>query len=188
MAEWHDIVLLDRKFVVASGTYSSSNTTWSLGITDNTIDTVVLGPGFGSNSGKIVTVSSSSGTVTATGVNYSADEVCIGRAYTKSIELSQFYVRGRDGVPDFDSNLTYRRLSVMYHRTGFLRLKATQTNHADRTKELDVDPINERGFLRLWVRGDSSKVKLLIENDKPKPSTVSAIEMDADFVPRDGGG
>lgn len=187
MAEWHDNVYLDRKFV-KTGAFGGGNTTWTISLVDNTIDTVVLGPGFGGNSGKIVAVTSVAGTVTATGADYSAGTVCIGRAYSMEIELSQQYWRDRNGNPVFDAELIYRRIAVNHHRTGYLKIESTMANRTTRKKVLDVDPIKERGVLGAWLKGraDLNVIKLI--NDKPKPSTVTAVEIDADYAPRDGYG
>ena len=184
MAKWYDLVHLDR-MMVKSGSLSGSNTVWTLDTTDNTLNAIVLGPDFGADGGKILTsgFTNSGGTVTYSGTNYTAGEVAIGRQYTMSIELSRPYYRDGNGHADFDAWLGIRYITALYHNAGYLKIKTTMPGRTDRTKTHDVDPVDARGHVRAWHNGNSELIVTTLENDNPKPCTVTAVEWVADYLP-----
>jgi len=181
---WYSIVYLDR-LMVLTGAYGGANTVWTLSVADSSIDTVVLGPAFGANFGKIVALDSVAGTAaTALGVNYSAGACALGRSYTKSVELTRPYVRDRDGQADFDAWLQVKRVSVSFRNTAALKIRSVNPGRSDRTVEMDIDPIVEQGVKRAWLNGSANDMRMFVENDTPKPSTISAVEYDALYSPR----
>lgn len=184
---WYDIVHLDR-IVSLTGVESGGTTTWTLPFDDSTLDTIVLGPSFGSTlHGSILTPTTNTGTsVTLTG-DYSAGPVVIGRGFTKSIELTRPFIKDASEAPDPDAWVTMRKLVARYQNTGYLKIKTTQASRADR--EVDVDPstIDARGDLIAWHNGRAEDIRQFIQNDNPKPSTVSMIEFNVDYAPREGG-
>jgi len=171
--------------MVVTGSMSGSNTVWTLPMTDNTLDAIVLGPDFGANSGGVLTsgFSNSSGTVTYSGANYTAGEVAIGRQYTMSIELTRPYVRGRNGQSDFDAWVDVRYVTALYHNCGYLKIKTTMSNRTDRSKVHDVDPVDARGHVRAWHGGNAELITTTLENDNPKPCTVTALEWLVNYIP-----
>jgi len=182
---WYDIVMLDR-MVIKTGSLAGSDTQWTLGFNDDGLDAIVLGPDFGANAGDIITPSSnSSGTVQFDGTDYTAGPVAIGRLYTMAAELTRPYVRDFNGIADFDAWLTLRQITAEHRNTGQYRFRATYPNRADRTKELDVDPL-EDGFLKAWFNGRAKETRMFIESTSAKPCTITALEWIVDYVPRMG--
>ena len=184
---WYDIVHLDR-IVSLTGVHSGGTTTWTLPFNDNTLDTIVLGPSFGSTlHGSILTPTTNTGTsVTLTG-DYSAGPVVIGRGFTKSIELTRPFVRDAQDTADPEAYLTTRKLVARYQNTGYVKIKTTQANRSDREVEYDPATIDRRGDLIAWHNGNAETLRHFLQNDNPKPSTVSMIEFTVDYAPREGG-
>ncbi len=181
---WDSLVHLDRMQLL-TGTLSGADTVWALTFTDDTIDTIVLGPDFGVNYGKVVEIDSNSGgTVTVGGVNYTAGEVAIGRAYTMSIELTRPYFRDRNGTADFDAGLQLMQVQTGHNQTGAYTLRAVQAGRSDRTVSLDLATVEKRGSLRGWFQGEVDDISLFIESSSPKPVTVTSVEYAVQYSPR----
>lgn len=181
---WYDVVHLDRQMIL-TGVYAAGNTTWTMPITDETIDTIILGPDF-DDAGKILSPDDvTTDTVTLAG-DYSDGPVVIGRSFTMSVELTRPYRRDYNGIADVQARMTLRQMTAQYHNTGNLRLRASMNNRTDRIKELDVDPIDVRGYIKAWFSGNAELMRLFIESTKPKPCTVTALEYILDYEPRRG--
>lgn len=187
---WYDIVHLDRRFVL-TGSYDSGTgvTTWTLpgSVVDTTLDTVVLGPDFGSSAGAIVTVTSAGGTpstYTATG-SYGAGGSVIGRGYTAKMELTRPYVTDRAGNADVDAYIGIIEVSAALHLTGQARIRWLRTGRSAKTRTFDQDPVAERATLRAFTGGDASETQVWIESTSPKPFTCTSIEWTVDYCPRD---
>lgn len=184
--DWFSVVQLDRMFIL-TGSYGAPNTTWTLpdSVVDNTLDKIVLGPDFGSSFGQIIDVLSSvSGTVTAAG-DYSAGDVAIGRTFPMSVEMTRPFVRDGNGFADPDAFVGIRQFTASYVNTGALQLRSSMTQRSDRTKSIDVDPI-QGGQLKAWFNGRADLNRLFIENNSPKPSVVPSVEYIVDYEPRMG--
>lgn len=183
---WYDVVMLDR-LVVKTGSLSGSDTQWTLGFNDDSLDTIVLGPDF-SSPGDIVTIdSNSSGTVQVDGQDLTTGDVAIGRSYTMAVELTRPYVRDFNGVADFDAYLTIRQIIGQHRNTGQYRFRSVYPNRSDRTKALDVDPV-EDGYLRAWLNGRAKDTRMFLEATSAKPATITGLEWIVDYVPRMGAG
>lgn len=183
---WYDIVHLDR-IVSLTGTESGGTTTWTLPFDDDTLNTVVLGPSFGASNGTILTPTSNTGTtVTLTG-DYTDGPVVIGRRFTMSVELTRPFIRDATDAPDPEAWVTTRKLVARYQNTGFLKILTTQANRANREVEFDPALIDARGDLIAWHNGNAEDIRHFLQNDNPKPSTVSMIEFNVDYAPREGG-
>lgn len=187
MANWYDVINLDRRFVL-TGVFSGGTTTWTLpgSVVDTTLDTVVLGTGFGTSAGDIVTVTSAGGTpstYTATG-SYGGAAAVLGRAYTTSIELSKPYVMDRAGVADINGRVRVNKIIAHLHNSGEANIRWSLPNRADVTKAYDVDPIVERATLTAWPGGTGDDITAYIESYGPKPFTLSAVEWDGIYQPR----
>lgn len=186
MAEWYSVVHLDR-MVEVTGVYSSPNTTWTLPFTDDTLDTIVLGPDFVADFGDILEPDSNSGGSVVLAGDYSDGPVVIGRGYTMSVELTRPYFRDAQGRARVDAFLNIQRIIAAYHKTGALDIRATHPDISivsDRTESLDIDPIKERGVLTMWLGSRADDVKVFLENRTPKPSTVASVEMICDYASR----
>lgn len=189
MANWYDVVNLDRRFLL-TGSYSAGTglTTWTLPgtVVDTTLTTAVLGLDFGSAVGDIITITSAGGTpstYTAVG-SYGAGTAVLGRSYTTSLELSKPYVRDRNGLADLDGRIRITKLIANLHNTGEANIRWTYPNRAARTRTLDVDPIVERGTLIAWPGGDADNMTVYVEAYGPKPFTLSAFEWEGIYQPR----
>lgn len=187
MAEWYSVVHLDR-IVVLTGVYSSPNTTWTLPFTDNTLDTIVLGPDFSADAGSILEPDSNSGGSVVLAGDYSAGEVVIGRSFGMSIELTRPYFRDDRGRAALDAFLAIQRVIASYHQTGALDIRIHYPSFSslvpDHTESLDVDPIVERGTLIAWPGGQAEDMKVFLENATPKPSTIPSIELICEYTSR----
>lgn len=192
---WYDVCHLDRWCLVDGGTFTAGDpgdpedfgyTTFTLPYTDNTVDTYVLGPDFAGLAGRTRAVTNNGdGTVVIGGGDYSSGEIMFGRGYTMMLELSQSYVRDDRGVADIDAGLQIAQVNLSYHNTGKVSIRSTMADgRAERTSEIDVDPIEERGRLRAWHNGDSELIRHFIENDSPKPCTVTSVEIAGFYSPR----
>lgn len=171
------IVHLDRQFEL-TGVESGGTTTWTLpdSLTDATIDSIVLGPDFGSNSGAVKTPDTAGATVTLAG-DWSDGECKLGRAYTMSVELSQPYVRDFNGLAIPSGRLQVRRVTTIHHNSRDYSIRANmRARSTDRTKTFSVTTTDEDGELTAWRGGNSDDLKLFIENATARPCTISAIE------------
>lgn len=180
------VVHLDRQFEL-TGVYSDPNTTWTLpdSVEDDTLDTIVLGPDF-TDSGGVKTPSNSAGVLTLVG-DWSAGEAIIGRGYTMSVELSEQYVRDFNNIAVQTGRLQIKRIDTHHHNSMAYSIRANmRARSTDREKSLDSSTIVESGTLTAWFGGNSKDLKLFIENDTPKPSTISAIELLVQHADRRG--
>lgn len=182
---WYDVVHLDRQMIL-TGTFGGVNTTWTMPVTDETVDTIILGPDFGANAGKILAPTDVSATTVTLAGDYSAGPVVIGRSFTMSVELTRPYRRDYNGIADVQARITIRQVTAQYHNTGYLKLRASMNNRTDRTKEIDVDPLDTRGYIKAWFNGNAENMRLFIESTKPKPCTVTALEYIVDYSPMRG--
>ena len=184
MTDYAYPVCLDRK-IRQTGSYDAGDdeTTWTLPITDETIDTIVLSDDFGALAGTIiegddVTVS---GTAVTVADDYSAGEVLLGRAFTKEIQLSRPYRRDGKGIAYVRERLTLRRIVAHYFRTLTVSIKATMALRSDRTKTFTASGnTRAEGVLKAWFNGNAADMSLYIRNTTPKPSTVTSLEILAD--------
>ena len=97
-----------------TGSYHAGNdeTTWTLPVTDDTVDIIVLSSDFGDLAGTILyggNVIANGATVT-TPEDYSAGEVILGHSFDMEVELSRPYVRNREGQADIRARMLIRRL------------------------------------------------------------------------------
>ena len=181
------VVHLDRQFEL-TGSYAGGVTTWTLSdsVEDETLDTLVLGPDFGSESGDVKSPTVSGGTVTLAG-DWTDGEVIVGRGYTMSVELSEQYVRDYQGLARQTGWLQVRRVDTHHHNSLAYSIRANMRARSnDREKSLDASTIEESGTLTAWFGGNSKDLKLFIENDTPKPSTITAVELLVQHADRRG--
>ena len=183
---WYALNHLDRQFIL-TGSYDSGadETTWTLPVTDNTVDTIILGPDF-QEAGDIVGPDSVSGNTVKKDGDWSDGEVAIGRAYTMSIELTRPYIQDRNGNADTDAWVQIRQVVATFHNTGALTIRTSMLNRNDRKREMDVDPIDARGQLTAWHNGNAFEARTFIESYSPKPCTVIGVEFTVDYAPRRG--
>jgi len=185
---WFDIVNLDRRFVL-TGVHAAGTTTWTLpsSVVDTTLDTIVLGPDFGTAAGTILTAVSAGGTPSTFTVagSYGAGNSVLGRGYTASCELTRPFVTDRDGNPDTDAYVGLISLSATLHNTGSARIRWVRSGRAERTRTFDQDPLAQRATLLEWLGGPADETQVFIESTSPKPFTVTGIEWTVDYTPRD---
>lgn len=186
MIEWYSLVHLDRMFVL-TGVHAGGVTTWTLPVADETLDTIVLGPDFGDDAGKIVAPDSVVGTAVTLAGDHTAGDVAIGRSYVMSVELSRPYQRDAEGNADITALLLVRQVSAMMHNAGAGDIRITDPLRDEHLVGFDVDPIARRKLLTSQGGGNAEDIRIFLENRTPKPSTFTAVEIRGDHEPRLGG-
>ena len=186
--DWPYVVHLDR-LIEATGTFAAGTgyTTWSLGLTDATIDTAVLGPDF-TTPGTVITVATVPGDATKVRAlgDYTAGEVRLGRSYTMTLELSRPFVRDRNGTAQMGGVLQVRKIIATHQNTGAYTLTRAMTDRADKSVEFEPDDIEEFGIVQAWLNGNSEDAQWLITSDSPKPVAIASVEYHTDFAARAG--
>lgn len=185
---WYDIVNLDRRFVL-TGVHAAGTTTWTLpgSVVDTTLDTIVLGPDFGSAAGTILTATSAGGTPSTYTVagSYGAGNAVLGRGYTASLELTRPFVTDQAGNADVDAYVGLISVAATLHLTGAARIRWLRSGRTARTRTFDQDPVAERATLLSWLGGPADETQVFVESTSPKPFTCTGIEWTVDYSPRD---
>lgn len=188
---WYDLVHLDRLCVIDTGdlSYSDPTTTITLPLADDSLDTAILGPGYGTAAGTVLNLASNTAgtaTITSSGNDYSTAQMVVGRGFTFSMELTRPYYTGSGGTVDFDSRLLIREISVALHRTAYATVRTSLNNRAPRSKNFDVNDMSERAMVSAYFNGFADQMQVFLENNQPKPSTFSAVQFIAHHYPRSG--
>jgi hypothetical protein len=169
------------------GVLQSGATYWTLPYTDKTIDFAVLAhSAFGADEGKVVPVATASNVAVADG-DYTAGCAILGRGYSQIIDLGRLYLRGQRGQAILAGRVRLGEITVVHHDTGYYRVALTpsSTNTRTRRKEFDAtgNDVEQVGQLQMFMGHFAERVTIEIVNDQPDPSTISAIEFDADYTP-----
>lgn len=191
MTNWYDVVHLDRLCVIGTSdlSYSDPTTTITLPLTDNTLDTAILGPSYGNNSGKVITLDTNgagTATIVDAGNDYSTGEIVVGRGYTFQMQLTRPFYTGSGRMADFDAELQIREISANLHRTAYATIRTEMAGRASRSKNYDTNNIQERVLLNAYFNGDAKKMSIFLENNQPKPSTFSSVQFVGHHLPRTG--
>jgi hypothetical protein len=114
-------VCLDR-LTELSGSYDSGDneTTWSLPYDEDPDDLVFVD----SSTGLPVVVVDDSGTPTATG-DYSSNSCYVGKLYTGTSRLTEWYIRKDNNVAVTDAKLRIRSLTLSFENSGEFTVKVT---------------------------------------------------------------
>ncbi len=183
---WEYLVHLDNR-VTATGVYSDPTTTWTLTVSDETLDTAVLGPAFGDDSGEQIALTMVSGTsYTATG-DYSAGVSQLGRIFTMNVELSRPYVRGRNGEAKLNMSLQLLKLVTNHINTGQYIIRINQVGRAVRDQTftpLDGSILDAEGNAQAWIQGRADDTTISIVDESALPTIISAASYAATFTQR----
>jgi hypothetical protein len=177
-------VRLDRR-VIAVGSYVKPYTTWHVHFPDDGINRVVLSSYFGASAGAVlvpssVVVSGSTTSITVGG-DYSAGPVMIGKTYPMRVQLTRPFIRDAEGHADFFSFTSGSEIRTSDKGSGRYTIRAAREappTRADRTKTTGqaLGSIRDRGTLRAFFSGDSSKTTITLEGDDPTPVNIAGVE------------
>ncbi len=174
-------VHLDRKFTL-QGVLNGADTEWTLPITDDTLDLIVLSDDFGSLlKGTTLTVEASDHTanvISLTGT-YTDGPVTIGRTYQMSIELTKPYRKDRNNVADLDGFTSIINIVAAHHATGPYDLRRTLPGRTDSTKTFTpaTGSFTEAvGTLRAWFNGNARDMQVFIESTNATPVNVAGVK------------
>lgn len=183
------LVHLDRKKKI-TGSYNATTglTTWTLPYADSNIE-AVLGGGFGTRKGVVLTVNRPSATtVTAIG-DYSASGVYFGRPYTMLYRLSELYFKDlNDKSPITHYQMMLKNLELIYSKTAYIRIEVTPKmrdayRYIYTGKEIGVSTIGslavEDGKLRAPVYSNTKDLKIDFINDTYLPCNLQSAEWEA---------
>ena len=179
---------MDRALAL-TGVHSAGTTTWTLpdGLSDTTINTIILGSGTPTGSaGDVLTPTSAPGTTVTKSGNYGGVAALLGRSFTMRAELSRPYVRDYRGQANIDAVVQIRKLATAHMNTGAYTVRGAMTNRTDRTKAMTPASglIEAAGTRHALIGGSSDRLTLTIENTGPKPTIITGAEIVADYVPR----
>lgn len=183
------LVHLDRK-VLLTGSYNSTTglTTWTLPYQDDNIQGV-LGGGYGSAKGTLITLSRpTSSTITTIG-DFSAHPVYFGRPYTMRYRLSEIFFKDNNDKSSITHyQLMLKNLDVLYAKTGYVRIEVTPKmrdtyTYAYTGKEVGVTTLGtigtESGKLRAPVYTTTKDLKIEFINDTYLPCFLQSAEWEA---------
>ena len=183
------LVHLDHK-VQLTGTYNAATnlTTWNLPYEEDKL-IVVLGGGFGSSAGTVLTTSQPTLTsVTAVG-DYSAHPVYVGELYTMRYQLSEiFFKDNNDKSSVTHYQLMLKNLEVLYTKTGYLRIEVTPERRTPYTYTFSGNTIGSSvlgtininsGKLRAPIYTSTKGLKIEFINDTYLPCYLQSAEWEA---------
>lgn len=180
------LVHLDSVYAFNTGTFGSGNTTWTLpdSASDSTINALVA------EDGRCYAVTTSSGTVTLTGVNLSAVKVRIGRTFGALVTLSRVFPQGSQGTNSLDNSVQHRSLTVYASASGdfTLTLSSTQADPKTETQTTangSAPTIRDRE-VRMETGGQTDTITLALSSTNAHPVTWSGLHHAIDVSERSG--
>lgn len=183
---WEYLVHLDNR-VSLTGVHAGGTTTWTLTVDDETLDTAVLGPAFGDDSGEQIALTMVSGTsYTATG-DYSAGVSQLGRKFTLNVKLSRPYVRGRNGEAKLDMSLQLLKLVTNHVDTGSYTIRVEQEGRAARDDAFtprDGSLLDAEGNHQSFILGNADDAVVSIRDTSALPTIISAASFAATYTRR----
>jgi hypothetical protein len=202
MSEWAYPIHLDRQMAL-TGVHAAGTTTWTLPSNFNglgsTINRVVLGPAFTSNSGKWLaststendevasTIGYTATTITASG-DYSAGEVVLGRFFTETLELTRPFLRDPQGAVDFKTSILLRDITSVHAKAGSYTIRVA---HTDRPVTYNLDTkyqpdavMDEYGFHEAAALNDVENLEVSFTSVSPVPLVISGVQWIGDYAER----
>lgn len=165
------VVNIDRMFSGISGSFGGGNTTWTIPVSDPTINRVVT------SAGAVHTATTSGTTVTVTGQNLAASTVLIGRSYDMSVQLSRAYKRDANAIADLGAQVDHRETIVRYADSGDFAVAQAKTGSATRTDSLVVTAGTvASGEKQVNHVGNAKDITLTITSSDVRPVNVASIE------------
>lgn len=174
-------VHMDRWQLLA-GEFGDPETGWTAASNALTIDTVVLGPGFAGDAGTVLAASQAQTDITVTG-NYDTDRAYVGQCFTYNLTATEMYRRDRNGQADVMGQLNLRKIGIHHFETADYSLVVSDPRRADRNKAFSSDT-PQNGMLEAYFGGQSEDTTITVQSTSPKPTTVSAIEVEANYFGR----
>ncbi len=191
--DWSIPVHLDRRYVIASGSYSAGpdETTFTLPQNDGGLTSVVLGPDFGAAEGTVLSLKSQTGTTVVLDGDYSAGEVQIGVDYLAKGELTRPYARDERGLTNLGAAVQISQIVTHHAETSYYELVVTYTHGSStRTEVFDagVAATEAYGVKRSFLTGPAELIEsIVIQSSKPRPFRISALEFVAEITQGVGG-
>lgn len=187
---WPYQVCIDR-VTLLTGVHAGGTTTWTVPYKDETLNSVVLGPDFGSLAGTIVTVtgaslSGSTTLVTATG-NYSGGVAAVGRTYTSRLRLVRPKLKDNRGIATIGTNLWLEEINPVFQDVGSVTFRRSMSGVTDteQTIEETSNGIFASAEGNLLFNGAIDDLTIYVESDSPKPFTLCSMEYFVRAINRD---
>lgn len=176
-------VHLDRWEKLVGG-YFSPGTTWTSSSDALIPSKVVLGPDFADAGSTVAITNWVNNDFYAEG-EYDAGEVYAGAEFQYTLTPTRLYRRDRNGNADVLGELAISKIGVHHFETCEYDLTVSDTNprRADRTKSFAASKPSS-GTTEVYYGGDSDDLNITVESFSPKPTTVSAYEVEASYHPR----
>ena len=183
------LVHLDRKCLL-TGSYNSVTglTTWTLPYPDPNIQGV-LGGGYGTAKGTLLTIARPTTTTVTTYGDFSSSPVYFGRPYTMRYQLSEIFFKDNNDKSSITHyQLMLKNLDVLYAKTGYIRVEITPKmrdtyKYAYTGKEVGVTTLGtigtESGKLRASVYTATKDLKIEFINDTYLPCFLQSAEWEA---------
>lgn len=175
------VVHLDRWEKII-GSFGDPETSWEVSSAALAPDRMVFGPSF-ANAGEVVELEPFQGAEFSVDGEYDQAECYIGQAFQYTLTPTRLYRRDRNGAADVLGELLINKVGVHHFESAHYDLTVSAPRRADRTKSFDVtDAVN--GTTEAYYGGDADDTTITIESTSPKPTTVSAYEVEANYYPR----
>lgn len=179
---------MDRQQVL-TGVFNAGEdrTEFDIGFLDDSVDTIVLGPGFGGAAGTNFPTERLDSSTIAAPSDISADTCFVGTGFEYRLDMSQPFLTDEQGNPLLDGELQLFALVTNHKETAIYDVEIVSPGRVKRTHVLQtiVDvPTLLTGTLTSQIQGNSKITTVSITNNSPYPSTVSSAEWIADFIRR----
>lgn len=187
---WAYAIHMDRQ-IVATGTYTAigNYTEFALPTGFNgfgsTLNRVVLGPAFGSDSGDALSISAYGSTYVRVTGDYDAGPVVIGRYYTTEMEFTRPYLRDEQGRAERSAGLVVKRIVSGYVESGDFSTSVAYTQPGPSTVTTTFTPTTntpESGDLSAPVYGRADQITVTITSESAMPLTITGIQWLADYA------
>lgn len=183
--------------VEVTGTFDEATgyTTWDHQLEDKTMTEVVLGRGFGAQSGGTLASAErvNANKLRAEG-DFSGADVYVGRPYKMRMRLSRPYIRDQSGVAVLDGRMHLRQLIANHQDSGAYTVEISNPDRAVRSSEfkplqVGVDAIGSfaieaTGEHSTLVMANADNVTVELVSDSALPVTITSLEWTADYARR----
>jgi len=170
-----------------TGAYSAPNTTWTLAAPDTAINCAILGPAFGGEAGKVLTLTTVDATHVRCAGDYSAGPALVGRRFTMNVQLSRPYMRDQSGATILDMVLLLNKIVLNHKNTGSYAIRVEQPARAARDYGFvprDGSAIEAEGSHWAYIMGNSKDTIVSIRDTSPYPCIIPSGEWVGTFVSR----
>jgi len=177
---WQEVVHLDRRVAVASGSYDggTGKTTFDVSPLDGAdLDTVVLGPAFGASEGTEIPKDSAAGNNLLVDGDYSAGAVVAGKAFASSVLLTRPFFSERAGDPDLALGVRIGSVTVRHRGTGPYSVAASfdDGNDTDTQTFAPTALVESEGEFRAWLTGNAERITVTISATGALPANWTGL-------------